>query len=153
MTLSLHTMPKLNRRPRKRLGRGHGSGRGITAGRGTKGQRARTGGKSGLQRRAMRDLFLHIPKRRGFTSSVLPYRVISLTALNTKFRDGDRIALTELAAIGYSARGYRGIKIVGGSVTKKLHVSAHAFTATARNAITTAGGTATLLTGTSSYAS
>lgn len=153
MTLSLHTLPKRHGRRKKRLGRGHGSGRGTTAGRGTKGQRARTGGKGGLQRRAMRDLFLHIPKRRGFTSSVLPYRVVSLAVLDKKFHDGDRIALAELAAIGYSARGCRGIKIVGGSVTKKLHISAHAFTASARSAITTAGGTAALLTGLPSYAS
>lgn len=153
MTLSLHQLPRLEGRKSKRLGRGHGSGRGVTAGRGTKGQRARTGGKGGLQRRALRDLFLHIPKKRGFTSSVLPYRVVSLAVLDKSFHDGDRVTPVQLAALGYPARGYRGIKIVGGTLTKKLDISAHAFTASAKNAITTAGGTASLLTGMSSYAS
>lgn len=146
MTLALHTLPKRHGRSRKRLGRGHGSGRGITSGRGTKGQRARTGGKSGLDRRAIRDLFLRTPKQRGFKSMRVPYRAVPLAALEKRCADGATVTLATLKGMGYDAGQYRGIKIIGaGLITKKLTVHAHAFSAQAQHAITTAGGTTVLL--------
>lgn len=143
MTIALHTLPPRHGRRRKRLGRGYGSGRGITSGRGTKGQRARTGGRKGLDRRALKGLVSHLPKKRGFTARHPAYVPVNLSYLETAFQDGTTVTPAVLAARGIAAQGRRGIKILGsGTLTKKLVVHAHAFSASAERAITKAGGTA-----------
>ncbi len=142
MTLRLHTLPKRRGRRSKRVGRGHGSGRGTYAGRGMKGQRARTGGKSGLAKRALKQLVSHIPKQRGFRSFRPRFQTVTLAILERRFQEGERVTPERLAALGYRRRGTRGVKILGGgALTKKLTVAAHAFSESAKRGITQAGGT------------
>lgn len=142
--LSLHTLPSRHGRKRRRVGRGHGSGRGTYAGRGMKGQRSRTGGKRRLTQRALKALLSKTPKRRGFQSRYGKFSVFNLSFLERRFSDGSRISPVELEQVGFRLER-RGIKILGNALTKKLHVSAHAFSKGARSAILKVGGTVEIL--------
>jgi len=73
---SIHPGPR-SKKTRTRIGRGNGSGIGTYSGRGIKGQRARSGGKSGLTARAMKPYLLRIPKSRGFASDAVPFSVVN----------------------------------------------------------------------------
>lgn len=152
MNLSdLRPAPGSHKRER-RVGRGHGSGRGKTAGRGTKGQKARTGGKihrafSGGQTR----LSKRLPFLRGLGNSNIPFRrdyaVINVDDLNV-FEAGTRVTPAELVAQGFlsKARGRGLVKILGdGEVDRALTVRAHKFSASARAKIEAAGGTIELI--------
>ena len=130
----------------KRIGRGHGSGQGKTAGKGHKGQKARAGrgmrpgfegGQMPLQRR--------IPKR-GFNNIFAkPLEVINVSALN-KFEDGATVNVCDLLEKGILSKCEYGVKILGnGEVTKKLTVRASAFSASAKEKIEKAGGTAEVI--------
>lgn len=131
---------------RKRLGRGHGSGRGTFAGRGIKGQRARTGGKRKLTQRALRAFLSKAPKKRGFTSGREKYDIVTLRQLNIWFSDGESVTPTTLAQKGFRTSGDRGIKVLGiEELKKKLTVRLHAFSNAARRSILKAGGTATVI--------
>lgn len=125
----------------KRIGRGHGSGQGKTAGKGHKGQKARAGrgirpgfegGQMPLQRR--------IPKR-GFNNIFAKEIVaINVSALN-KFEDGAVVDTDALVATGLVKNSFDGVKILGnGNVTKKLEVKVAAFSASAKEKIEQAGG-------------
>lgn len=139
--VSLHTLPKRTGRKHRRLGRGHGSGRGKTAGKGEKGQKARTGGRKGLDRLGLSQLIKHLPKQRGFRSLHASYSAVNLSLLEERFKDGDVVNLEALTNIGRHVRSSRGIKILGnGTLSKKLTVHAHAFSKSAEAAITKAGG-------------
>jgi len=126
------------RRPKRRVGRGTAGKGGKTAGRGTKGQRARDTVPAGFEGGQL-PLMQRIPKLRGFTN---PFRVeyspVNLDAL-------DAIGATdlgpdELADAGLVRKGAL-VKILGrGQLTRAVRVRAHAFSATAREAITSAGG-------------
>lgn len=141
MSVELHSLPARHGRRTKRLGRGHGSGRGTYSGRGIKGQRSRTGGKSGLQKRALKALVSHLPKSRGFTRQRQEYRTMTLNYLEKHFKDGERVSAERLNALGMTLNGYRGWKVLGvGTLTKKLTVAAHAFSESAERGITKAGG-------------
>lgn len=132
-----------------RIGRGENSGHGKTSGRGGKGQTARTGSgrKPGFEGGQM-PLFRRIPKR-GFisrlrTGNYNQFQLVSLDDLNV-FDSGATVSPELLVADGVKLgrRSKAGIKIVAnGKLTKKLTVKAHAFTASARQAIEAAGGTA-----------
>ncbi len=130
------------RRPRKRVGRGPGSGTGKTAGRGTKGQNSRSGGgvRPGFEG-GQTPLFRRIPKR-GFTNIFRKeYAIVNLDALNV-FEDGTVVTPELLLETRIARKLESGIKILGsGSLTKKLTVKAHKFSDTAKTAIETAGGT------------
>ena len=129
---------------RKLLGRGESSGHGKTSGRGGKGQSARSGSsiRPGFEGGQM-PLFRRIPKR-GFNNArhATRYIVINLDSLN-RFDDGARVDEVALRSIGL-ANGkahLAGIKILGtGELTKKLTVSANAFSASARQKIEAKGG-------------
>ena len=130
---------------RVRKGRGDGSGRGKTAGRGTKGSKARSqirvgfeGGQLPLQRR--------IPKLRGFTNpNKVHWSVVNLDRLQAAFPKGGGIDPDGLVAAGLARKGTP-VKVLGsGEVTVALEVRAHAFSATAAEKITAAGGSATEL--------
>ena len=114
-----------------RKGRGSGSGNGKTAGRGHKGQKARSGG--GTRR---------IPKR-GFNNIFAkPLEIINLTSLD-KFEDGDIVTAEALLAKGILSKCEYGYKVLGnGKVTKKVTVQAAAFSQAAKEAIEAAGGKA-----------
>jgi large subunit ribosomal protein L15 len=140
-----------SRRPRKRVGRGEGSGTGKTAGRGQKGY----GSRSGSKRRArfeggQNPLHMRMRKLRGPNKKMSmpfePFRThtqpVNLADLEKKFDDGAAVDLDSLRAAGLGTRKNIPVKILGrGELTKKLTVHAHAFSKTARERIEAAGGT------------
>ncbi|MEW6306510.1 MAG: 50S ribosomal protein L15 [Verrucomicrobiota bacterium] len=128
---------------RKRLGQGESSGHGKTSGRGGKGQTARSGSsiRIGFEGGQM-PLIRRIPKR-GFNNAAhsIDYIAVNLDALN-RFDDGARVDEAALRAVGLAKGAAAGIKVLGrGELKKKLTVSVHAFSASAKAAIEAAGGT------------
>ena len=141
---SLHPAPGA-RKPRKRVGRGPGSGLGKTAGRGHKGRKSRAGGNTprGYEGGQM-PLLRRLPKR-GFHN---PFRteaqVVNLGAL-ARFAAGSTVDPAALAEAGLARRAQR-VKILGkGTLEHGLTVKAHAFSASARTAIEAKGGTVEVL--------
>ena len=130
----------------KRKGRGHGTGNGKTAGRGHKGQGARSGGgvRVGFEGGQM-PLSRRIPKR-GFNNIFAKrLEIINLTALNA-FEDGDVVNVEALLAKGILNKCEYGFKVLGnGKVTKKVTVQASAFSASAKEAIEAVGGKAEVM--------
>jgi large subunit ribosomal protein L15 len=131
-----------SRHERKRLGRGIGSGQGKTAGKGHKGQNARSGGgvRVGFEG-GQTPLFRRLPKR-GFTNiNRKEYAVVNLDALN-RFEEGTEVTPELLIETGVVSNEKAGIKILAkGNVEKKLTVKAHKFSSAAKEAIEAAGGT------------
>ena len=124
-----------------RRGRGHGSGNGKTAGKGHKGQKARSGRpRIGFEGGQM-PLYRRLPKR-GFTNINTKEIVgINVSALN-RFEDGADVTIETLMDIGLVKHPRDGVKILGkGNVTKKLNVKVTAFSAAAKEKIEAAGGT------------
>jgi large subunit ribosomal protein L15 len=124
------------------LGQGESSGRGKTSGRGGKGQTARSGGsiRIGFEGGQM-PLIRRVPKR-GFNNARHATRFIpvNLEALN-RFEDGSNVGLAELQKAGLANGTADGIKILGqGELTRKLTVTAHAFSASAKSKIEENGG-------------
>ena len=128
---------------RKRIGRGHGSGQGKTAGKGHKGQKARSGGsiRPGFEGGQM-PLQRRIPKR-GFNNIFAKKIVaINVSALN-KFEDGAEVDAQALVNAGIVKKEYDGIKILGnGEISKKLTVKVAAYSESAKQKIEAAGGKA-----------
>ena len=126
-----------------RKGRGHGSGSGKTAGKGHKGQNARSGGgvRPGFEGGQM-PLQRRIPKR-GFNNIfATKYVAINVEVLN-KFEDGAVVDEAAIVEAGLVKKTYDGIKILGrGELTKKLNVTAAAYSASAKQKIEEAGGKA-----------
>ncbi len=132
---------------RKRLGQGESSGHGKTSGRGGKGQTARSGSsiRPGFEGGQM-PLIRRIPKR-GFNNSRhgTQYLPVNVDSLN-QFEDGARVDQAALRSLGLANGHADGIKILGeGELTKKLTVSAHAFSASAKSKIEAKGGTCELI--------
>ena len=127
----------------KRKGRGHGTGNGKTAGRGHKGQGARSGGgvRVGFEGGQM-PLSRRVPKR-GFNNIFAkPLEIINLSALNV-FEDGAVVNAEALLEKGILNQCEYGFKVLGnGKVTKKVTVEASAFSKSAKEAIEAAGGKA-----------
>lgn len=143
----LHPAPGSHKRE-KRVGRGHGSGRGKTAGRGTKGQKARTGGTihrafNGGQTR----LSKRLPFLRGLGNSNIPFRdVYSIVNLEdlAELEAGTQVSPESLVESGFltKAQGKGLLKILGdGELEHALTIRAHKFSASARAKIEAAGGT------------
>lgn len=136
-----------SRTPRKRLGRGIGSGLGKTSGKGHKGQWARSGGgvRPGFEGGQM-PLTRRLPKR-GFTNFFKKvYATVNVDALNV-FEDGAVVNATVLYEKGIIGKIEEyGLKVLGeGSLTKKITVQANKFSATAKEKIEKAGGKAEVL--------
>ena len=129
-----------------RKGRGHGSGNGKTAGRGHKGQNARSGGgvRPGFEGGQM-PLYRRLPKR-GFTNIFAKdYVAINVSALE-KFENGAVVDAEALKAAGVVSKTLDGIVIMGrGEITKSLTVKAARFTASAKEKIEKAGGKAEVI--------
>ena len=127
----------------KRKGRGGGTGNGKTAGRGHKGQKARSGGsiRAGFEGGQM-PLARRIPKR-GFNNIFAkPLEIVNLSALNA-FADGDTVTAQALLDKGILSKCEYGYKVLGnGKLTKKVTVEASAFSKSAKEAIEAAGGKA-----------
>ena len=127
----------------KRKGRGAGTGNGKTAGRGHKGQKARSGGsiRAGFEGGQM-PLARRIPKR-GFNNIFAkPLEIVNLSAL-TAFADGDTVTAQALLDKGILSKCEYGYKVLGnGKLAKKVTVEASAFSKSAKEAIEAAGGKA-----------
>ena len=148
--------PAQPRTERKRVGRGQGSGKGRYSGRGIKGQKSRSGSHSlpaGFEGGQM-PLDMRLGKLRGNTSAdampIGPFRTysqpVNLRDLDRVFADGDTVNIESLVEKGLLKNTKADVKILGtGELSKKLAVTAHAFSATAREKITAAGGSATAL--------
>ena len=124
-----------------RKGRGPGSGNGKTAGKGHKGQNARSGGgvRPGFEGGQI-PLYRRLPKR-GFNNKFAKeYAIVNVSALN-RFNDGDTVDVAALLACGLVSKELDGLKILGnGEITKKLTVKAKIFSAAAKEKIEAAGG-------------
>jgi len=133
--------PKGSSFKKRRIGRGIGSGMGKTATRGTKGQKARRqihpnfeGGQSPIFRR--------LPVKKGFRNiNHKEFAIVNLDDLDRLFKAGDTVTPEVLIATGIISKSKDGVKILAfGNLTKKLTVSAHKFSKTAADAITSKGG-------------
>jgi large subunit ribosomal protein L15 len=141
MPLELHNLKpkKGSRKGKKRLGRGVAS-KGAKSGRGTKGQRKRSGGKSGLQLKGLRQMLLRVPKKRGFNSNAGKPSVVQLDEFNNL--EMDIVTPAALKKIGRVKETRYGVKIVGrGEIKKKITVKGCLVTASVAKKITEAGGT------------
>ena len=124
-----------------RKGRGPGSGNGKTAGKGHKGQNARSGGgvRPGFEGGQL-PLYRKLPKRGFKNRFAVNYSIVNVEALN-KFEDGSVVDLEALVAAKLVRKPLDGLKVLGnGELTKKLTVKATVFSATAKEKIEAAGG-------------
>ena len=146
--MKLHELkPEVGSKKRKvRVGRGIGSGLGKTAGRGTKGQKARRnihprfeGGQTPIHRR--------LPVKKGFRNpNHVEYAVLNVGMLESAFEAGAEVSPETIRSKGLVGNVKDGIKILGhGELKKKLKVSAHAFSKSAQEKIEKAGGEVTSL--------
>jgi large subunit ribosomal protein L15 len=134
---------------RKRLGRGPGSGHGKTSGRGHKGQKSRSGfSQKSVFQGGMMPLVRRVPKR-GFNNPFgLEIATVNVSDLERVFEPGDEVTPETLRARSLAKQQYDVLKILGnGQLTKKLKVSAHRFSGSAREKIEQAGGEAIVLAG------
>jgi large subunit ribosomal protein L15 len=144
----IHHGVHTHKRP-TRIGRGIGSGKGKTAGKGHKGQRARAGWKAlPIFQGGSMPLVRRIPKR-GFTNAgAAVVAEINVGDLEELFEAGDQISPEILQSSGILRKRFDLVKVLGdGELTKKLAVSAHRFSASAKEKIEAAGGSVTILSG------
>ena len=126
-----------------RKGRGPASGNGKTAGKGHKGQNARSGGgvRPGFEGGQI-PLYRKLPKRGFHNKFATNYAIVNVSALNA-FEDGAVVDMAALMAAGIVRKANDGLKILGrGEITKKLTVRANVFSASAKEKIEAVGGTA-----------
>ena len=124
-----------------RKGRGAGSGNGKTAGKGHKGQNARSGGgvRPGFEGGQL-PLYRKLPKRGFKNRFATEYAIVNVAALNV-FEDGETVTLDKLMAAGIVRKSLDGLKVLGnGEITKKLTVEATVFSQAAKEKIEAAGG-------------
>jgi large subunit ribosomal protein L15 len=140
-----------SRRPRKRVGRGEGSGTGKTAGRGQKGWGARSGakrranfegGQNPIHMRMRKLRGPHMKKSMPFEPFRTHTQAVNLGDLEARFDEGAAVTLAQLRARGLAGKKGVPVKILAkGELSKALTVHAHAFSASARTKIEAAGGT------------
>jgi large subunit ribosomal protein L15 len=151
--LGLHNLKPApgSRRPRKRVGRGEGSGTGKTAGRGQKGWGARSGakrrarvegGQNPIHMRMRKLRGPHMKKSMPFEPFRTHTQAVNLGDLEARFDAGETVTLEYLRSRGLAGKKGVPVKVLAkGDLTKSLTVHAHAFSATARQRIEGAGGT------------
>ena len=155
--IGLHNLSPVpgSRKPRKRVGRGHGSGMGKTSGRGQKGAGSRSGSKSRaafeggqmpihMRMRKLRGP--HMKKSMPFEQFRTHTQPVNLADLDDRFAAGDAVTLEAMKAKGLATRKEIPVKVLArGELSKALTVHAHAFSGAARQAIEAAGGTCELV--------
>jgi large subunit ribosomal protein L15 len=146
MTLKVHHLhPAPGAKTAKtRVGRGE-AGKGKTAGRGTKGTKARSQVPANFQGGQL-PLHMRLPKLKGFRNRFrVEYQVVNLDRLSELFPDGGQVGVEDLAAKG-AVRAGRPVKVLGGGeAAAAFQISAQAFSAAAKQKIEAAGGSATIL--------
>lgn len=146
MALNLSNLKPAKGATKKRRQVGRGGKRGTYSGRGSKGQRARSGGKSGLKALGFKQTLQRIPKKRGFLSFKPKMAVVKLGDLNKFFAEGEVIDLAKIIKAGLVGKNKRQVKILtGGDLTKKLTVKANKFSQSALKTIQEKGGQAELV--------
>jgi len=133
-----------SRKPRKRVGRGNGSGHGSTAGRGDKGQGSRAGGTKGPGfEGGQTPLAMRLPKLPGFKNrNRVEYAVVNVSRLEETFADGDVVDGESLVAKGIVKSASEPVKVLGdGDLKKKLTVKVDKVSGPAKQKIEAAGGT------------
>ena len=155
--IGLHTIkpPRGSRRPRKRVGRGEGSGTGKTAGRGEKGAGSRSGskrrprfegGQNPIHMRMRKLRGPHMKKSMPFEPFRTHTQPVNLAVLEERFDAGAEVNPDALRAKGLAKRKGVPVKILAqGDLSKALTVHAHAFSAAARERIESAGGTCQII--------
>ena len=155
--VGLHTLAPApgSRRPRKRVGRGEGSGTGKTSGRGQKGYGSRAGAKDRARfEGGQNPIHMRMRKLRGPNKKMSmpfePFRThtqpVNLADLEARFEAGADVTPDTLKAAGLATRRDVPVKVLGqGELTKKLTVHAHGFSKTARERIEAAGGTCQII--------
>jgi len=141
--MKLHELTNLEATNRKRIGRGPGSGNGKTAGKGHKGQNARSGGgvRPGFEGGQL-PLYRRLSKR-GFNNYNFRtvYATVNVSDLE-KFDEGTVVTVEELKKVGLVNKELDGVKVLGnGNLSKKLTVKANKFSETAKEKIENVGGT------------
>ena len=141
--MKLHELTNLESKNRKRIGRGQGSGTGKTAGKGHKGQNARSGGgvRPGFEGGQL-PLYRRLSKR-GFNNYNfrIVYATVNVSDLE-RFDEGTVVTVEELKRVGLVNKELDGVKILGnGELTKKLTVKANKFSSVAKQKIENVGGT------------
>jgi large subunit ribosomal protein L15 len=134
-----------SRTAKTRVGRGEAAGKGKTAGRGTKGSKARYQVSAAFEGGQM-PLHMRLPKLRGFTNPFrTEYQVVNAGRLGELFSEGGVVGVDDLVAAGAVRKGHK-VKVLGtGDVSVALQVTAHKFSASAKDKIAAAGGTTTEL--------
>ncbi len=144
MTIKLHDLKPApgSKTARTRVGRGEAS-KGKTAGRGTKGTKARKNVPATFEGGQM-PIHMRLPKLKGFKNRFrTSYEVVNVADLNRLFPKGGEVGIEELVAAG-AVRKNTLVKVLGdGKLTVKIDVTAHKFSGSAREKITAAGGSAT----------
>jgi len=146
MTLKLHHLrPAPGAKTAKtRVGRGEGS-KGKTAGRGTKGTKARGQVPAAFEGGQM-PIHMRLPKLKGFKNPFkVEFQVVNLDRIGELFPEGGQVTVEELVARGAVRKG-QPVKVLGqGEISVKVDVTAHAFSASAKEKIEAAGGTTTVV--------
>ena len=146
MTIKLHDLKPArgSKTPRTRVGRGEGS-KGKSAGRGTKGTKARKGVPVAFEGGQM-PIHMRLPKLKGFRNRFrTEYAIVNVGDINRLFPDGGAVGVDELVAKG-AVRKNSLVKVLGdGELSVKVELSAHKFSGSAREKITAAGGSVTEL--------
>jgi large subunit ribosomal protein L15 len=154
--VGLHTLKPApgSRRPRKRLGRGKGTGHGKTAGRGHKGAGARSGNKrKSAYEGGQNPIHMRMRKLRGPNKKMsMPFekfrtrtQPVNLSDLDSRFKANDEVTPDSLREAGLAKRRHPVKILARGEISKKLTVRAHAFSAQAKEKIEAAGGTAEII--------
>ena len=158
ITIGLHNLQPApgSRKPRKRVGRGHGSGMGKTSGRGHKGAGSRAGAKDRARfEGGQMPIHMRMRKLRGPNKKQsMPFEMfrthtqpVNVADLDARFEKGDTVDVAAMVAKGLGTRKDIRIKVLNkGEILKPLTVHAHAFSASAVAAIEAAGGSATVVT-------
>ncbi|MDD5110407.1 MAG: 50S ribosomal protein L15 [Patescibacteria group bacterium] len=150
MAIGLHNLrrsPNSAHRP-KRIGRGLGSGHGAFSTRGVKGQRARSGGTAGINRRALKAMVVHYPKFKGMRRAYPKLATVTTDQLERHFPMGGQVDGSALVSAGLITTAAHGIKILHGRNGKLSHpmtVTADAYSASAKQLIEKAGGKALMV--------
>jgi large subunit ribosomal protein L15 len=146
MTLKLHHLRPAPgaKKAKTRVGRGEGS-KGKTSGRGTKGTKARYQVPAAFEGGQM-PIHMRLPKLKGFKNPFkVEFQVVNLDRINELFPEGGSVTVEELIGRGAVRKGHP-VKVLGqGDISVKVEVSANAFSASAKDKIEAAGGTATLV--------
>ncbi len=154
MTLALNNIsPKLkSRASKKRVGRGNASGHGTYSCRGNKGQRSRSGGKSGLKLRGLKKAVKAFPKFSKLKSSTIKMSIVNLANIESKFKEGDIVSPQKMTKVGLLKNYKNGVKILASPASakkkilkKKLTIKAHAFSKVAQEEIKKAKGKIVIL--------